>query len=286
MHQNLLHGGHWFNLEPLRLGPPKIRHLRYAQLVGDAALVPTLRGALRVQVVAHLAAHGVDAFVTTRHGGVSSAPYDTLNLGDHVGDRDHHVQENRRRVADAVRVNAGELIFVRQVHGTEIVNGDDVTYPATGDIVTLATSARAAAVMVADCVPILMVDVTSHRLALVHAGWRGLALGVVSNALTTLPSAPSHLRVVVGPSISAASYQIGPEVAEHFVNLPAAVSPDLDDRSRLDLRAVVVAQLVAAGVDRAAIDVMAASTDGGVTYFSDRAQRPCGRVAFVAKWSS
>jgi copper oxidase (laccase) domain-containing protein len=91
------------------------------------------------------------------------------------------------------------------------------------------------------------------------------------------------VHAFLGPSISSASYQVGPEVAEHFAYVPGAVTPDSGDRSRLDLRAVAVAQLLALNVTDQHITVATQSTDGGATFFSDRAARPCGRFALVAR---
>jgi copper oxidase (laccase) domain-containing protein len=91
------------------------------------------------------------------------------------------------------------------------------------------------------------------------------------------------VHAFLGPSISAASYQVGPEVAEHFANVPGALTPDTGDRSRLDLRAVALAQLRALNVTEEHITMASQLTDGGATFFSDRTTRPCGRFALVAR---
>ena len=91
------------------------------------------------------------------------------------------------------------------------------------------------------------------------------------------------MHAFLGPCISAAAYQVGPEVAEHFTNVAGAVTPDTGDRSRLDLAPVAVAQLLALNVTDGHITIASQSTDGGTTFFSDRAQRPCGRFALVAR---
>jgi copper oxidase (laccase) domain-containing protein len=91
------------------------------------------------------------------------------------------------------------------------------------------------------------------------------------------------VHAFLGPSISAASYQVGPEVAEHFANVPGALTTDTGDRSRLDLRAVALAQLRALNVTEEHITMASQSTDGGATFFSDRTTRPCGRFALVAR---
>jgi hypothetical protein len=94
---------------------------------------------------------------------------------------------------------------------------------------------------------------------------------------------PRHVHAFLGPSISPARYQVGPEVATHFMDVPRALLPDGGDRSRLDLRRVAVSQLGATGVSDEHISFSAQVTDGGGVFFSDRAQRPCGRFGLVAK---
>lgn len=246
------------------------------------ALRPAARGGLSVYPVEAMLAFGVDAFVTGRHGGVSDPPFDELNLGDHVGDDPGHVAQNRRRVAGAAGVDVSRLVIARQVHGHHVaeVRGPVSAFDADG-IVT-ASSDLAVAVLVADCVPILLVDGASARFAVVHAGWRGLAERVLANALTHFDDAAS-VHAFIGPSISGRTYQVGPEVARHFDDVPGALAPDAADRSLLDLRRVSVHQLLTLGVADARLSVSEQSTDGASLFFSDRAARPCGRFALVAR---
>jgi len=143
----------------------------------------------------------------------------------------------------------------------------------------------ALAMLVADCVPILLVDAASRRFALVHAGWRGLAGGVVKGALDLFDDTTT-VHAFLGPSISSESYQVGPEVAQRFRDIDGALLADGDDRSRLDLRHVASHQLINAGVPDEFIVRSRQVTDGGEVFFSDRAQRPCGRFALVAKRAS
>jgi hypothetical protein len=225
---------------------------------------------------------GVDAFVTDRFGGVSSPPYHSLNLGDHVGDRDEDVQENRRRVASAIDVEPTRLVIVRQVHGGRVLDASSATVASEADALVGDSHDVALAILVADCVPILLVDATSERVALVHAGWRGLEAKVIAHALQHFSDA-ANVHAFFGPSISHEAYQVGPDVAQHFDNVPGALTPDGGDRSRLDLRHVVVHQLLECGVRATSIVRSQQVTDGGELFFSDRAERPCGRFALVAK---
>jgi YfiH family protein len=243
------------------------------------------RDALTVFPIERARELGVDAFVTDRFGGVSIAPYDSLNLAYHVGDDSELVDENRRRVATAAGVTDNKLVTVSQVHGANVLSAHLVTATSEADALTCGSSDLALAMLVADCVPLLCVDTSSSRFAVVHAGWRGLHDGVIARALSAF-SDPSTVYAFVGPSVSMEAYQVGPDVAQYFEDIPEALTPDGGDRSHLDLRRVAVSQLVAAGVSDQNVETSTQVTDGGEVFFSDRAQRPCGRFALVAKRAS
>jgi polyphenol oxidase len=248
----------------------------------DVALTAQRRGPLTVHALDVLAPLGVDCFVTDRNGGVSAAPYDTLNLGIHVGDDPTSVLENRRRVADAASVDADHLIMARQEHGSNVVLVEGPSVALTADALVTDDPTVALAVLIADCVPAMLFDPTSSRVSVVHAGWRGLRANVLDRAIEHF-ARPEHLHVVLGPAISSARYQVGPEVAAQFRDVPDALVPDEADRSRLDLRRVAVHQLVARGVRDDCIYLTREVTDGGGRFFSDRAARPGGRFALVAR---
>jgi YfiH family protein len=248
----------------------------------EITLVPKVHGSLSVYPIEFARHFGVSAFVTDRFGGVSAAPYESLNLGDHVDDDPEHVKENRRLVAQAINVDPSRLVIVHQTHGTDVVAANEATPDSTGDVIVDFGDEFAIAVLVADCVPLLLVDEASPTLAVVHAGWRGLQSGVIVNALRNFDH-PASVHVFIGPCISGEAYQVGPEVANYFTTVPGALTPDGTDRSRLDLRHVAIAQLLDHGVTDGHIVVSRQTTDGGETFFSDRAQRPCGRFSLVAK---
>ncbi|MGA7836074.1 MAG: polyphenol oxidase family protein [Acidimicrobiales bacterium] len=245
----------------------------------EVTLQSEVRGSLTVYPIDSARDFGVDAFVTDRFHGTSGAPYDSLNLGDHVGDDPGHVAANRRLVAQALGVE--RLVIVRQIHGAALVDARRATSTSEADAL-FDDGDHALAVLVADCIPILMVDGASSRFGVVHAGWRGLAEGVITRAIQSF-SDPATVRVFLGPSISLAGYQVGPEVADVFRSVPDALVDDGGDRSRMDLRLIAAHELVAAGVDDRHIERSVQVTDGGALFFSDRAQRPCGRFGLVAK---
>ena len=175
------------------------------------------------------------ARVSMRHGGTSPAPYTSLNLGLSTGDRVESVQENRRRVQQALGLEPGRMHTLHQVHGSDIYQaptpareGDGLWTAAPGDVLVVG---------IADCVPVFAWDDDARRIALVHAGWRGTAAGILARALTELQrqgSRPEHLHVALGPSIGPCCYTVGVDTAAQF---PAAAVQAEAEGCRLDLRA-------------------------------------------------
>ncbi len=250
-----------------------------------------------------LDALGLDAVVTTRRGGVSTGPYRSLNLGLHVGDDPAAVAENRRRAAAAIGADVGDLVVAEQVHGgTAVVVGDGDrgrgslhpgdAVPAADALVT-ASPAVVLVTLVADCVPIVIFDPTVRVLATVHAGWRGTATRVAAAALDAmhaLGARPASTVVGVGPAASPASYQVGAEVHSAFVRCfgeralgERLLVPDTAGRWLADLPRANRLVLLEAGVPAASIHVAATPTGPGGPFFSDRARRPCGRFALLAR---
>ena len=161
----------------------------------------------------------VRACVTTREGGVSEAPFDSLNLGDHVDDRPEAVAENRRRLTDHFSIKPA---WLQQVHGIAVAQADPGIV-ATADASWTATPGIACAAMTADCLPALFCDRAGTRVAAAHAGWRGLAAGVLEATLDTLDVPAEDVLVWLGPAIGPKAFEVGPEVREVFINqLPEA----------------------------------------------------------------
>jgi YfiH family protein len=188
---------------------------------------------------------------------------------------------NRSLVAKAAGVEA--LQIVTQVHGKEVVDLDASELKLEGDAITTRKSNLAVAILVADCVPLVLAD--AERIAVVHAGWRGLAARVIPKALKYFED-PSLVIVGIGPRISPEAYQVDTEVASNFTDTPHAVLPDTPGHARLDLAEIALSQLSESGVLEQNITTSAQNTDGGEFFFSDRAMRPCGRFALVAKRES
>lgn len=161
----------------------------------------------------------VRACVTTREGGVSEAPFDSLNLGDHVDDRPEAVAENRRRLTEHLSI---QPVWLQQVHGITVVHADPGIV-ATADASWTATPGIACAAMTADCLPALFCDRAGTRVAAAHAGWRGLAAGVLEATLDSLDVPADEVLVWLGPAIGPQAFEVGAEVREVFINqLPEA----------------------------------------------------------------
>ncbi len=160
----------------------------------------------------------VRAVCTTRDGGVSLARHESLNLGDHVGDEPAHVAENRKRLHAAI---GAQPVFLQQVHGTGVVVLDAAQDPVrdgtAADACTATTVGLACTIMVADCLPVLFTDEAGHRVAAAHAGWRGLAGGVLEQTAKAFDArGAAKVMAWVGPCIGPEAFEVGPEVKAAF----------------------------------------------------------------------
>lgn len=226
----------------------------------------------------------VVAFVTTRAGGVSKPPFDSLNLAYLTADRREDVRENRERVAAALELDHDELLIGRQVHGGQVNRAEEIELGVTeGDGILLTKPGTAAMIVAADCLPLLLYDPELHVGAVVHAGWRGLAAGVVENAAGVLAGEGAELSrtlVGMGPGIGRCCYEVGPEVISALDPLSDEYSEGNGDRSMLDLKAMTRRRLRASGLDDEQIEDMDVCTRcNSEKYFSARAGEPTGRFA-------
>jgi YfiH family protein len=155
----------------------------------------------------------VRAFVTTRSGGVSRGEYASMNLGGSGGDENANVARNRLIVRERLPAMPR---WLRQVHGTRVADLDDDAV-AQADAAVTGSPGRVAAVLTADCMPLFLCDTGSCRVAVAHAGWRGMAAGVVESALAALGADPSRTIAWMGPAIGPEAFEVGAEVREAFV---------------------------------------------------------------------
>lgn len=246
--------------------------------------------------------HGAAVAVTTRHGGTSATPYDSLNLALHVGDDPGTVVDNRRRAAAAFGVALDTVVFARQVHGaTAALVGPDDRGRGTvtegdavpgADILVTTSPGVTLAILVADCVPLALVDPEAGVLAVVHAGWRGTAAGAVGHALRVMTDRGAdvgRVRAFLGPAVHPDRYQVSEQVVRALSDavrpsaLDAVVArPDGPGHWLVDLIAANRQQLAADGVESGHI-IDSGATTSDEAFFSDRVQRPCGRFALLAR---
>ena len=228
----------------------------------------------------------VRAAFTLRMGGVSAAPFDSLNVGAHVGDAGAAVTENRRRVRAQLRLPV-EPSWLEQVHGIEVADLDAASARASAAQLTadaaIARGAGSVCVMqVADCMPVLFAARDGCAVAAAHAGWRGLAAGVLEATLARLAVAPAGLIAWLGPAIGPAHFEVGGEVRAAFLAHDAAAAAAFTANTRgrwqCDLNALVRRRLSAAGVTAVFGGGWCTYSDP-LRFFSYRRAGPCGRMA-------
>ncbi len=156
----------------------------------------------------------VKSLITTRHGGVSQGPYAGLNLGDHVGDSPAHVAANRALLRRRLPVTPR---WLKQVHGDQVFIADKVADGIEADAAHTRSTAIACAVLTADCLPLLVCDRAGTQVAAIHAGWRGLKLGVIERTIAAMDEQPSALLVYFGPAIGPQRYEVGDDVRTAFI---------------------------------------------------------------------
>jgi hypothetical protein len=221
---------------------------------------------------------------TLRMGGASKGPYAALNLAAHVGDDPGSVSENRRRLREAAGL-PGKPLWLEQVHGCDVVlHEGDIGVPRADAAVARAPG-RVCAVMTADCLPIVLADRAGTRVAVAHAGWRGLAGGVIEATVAAIGGDAAELVAWLGPAISEAAFEVGPEVREAFVARLAAsdacFSPNERGRFQADLQALARLALARSGVGSVHGGGWCTATDAA-RFFSYRRDGATGRMATLA----
>ncbi len=228
---------------------------------------------------------GVRALITTRNGGVSCGAYASLNLGLHVGDDASAVIENRRRL---VALLPAEPVWLNQVHGTRVhpIDSDSGNAIIPADAAVTKLAARPCAVLVADCLPILFCAVDGNCVAAAHAGWRGLAAGVIEKTVEAMQVSPKQVMAYLGPAIGPSAFEVGQDVLEAFRSAnPAAVRaflalPGGNGKFHASLHELARQRLGAIGVARV-YGEQACTVSAPDRYFSYRRDGQTGRMAAV-----
>ncbi len=227
---------------------------------------------------------GVIALSTRRVGGGSEWPYDTFNFALHVGDEPAAVEHNRQALLRALP-GVQQIQWLEQVHADRVVEAGDATLPQA-DASTSCHRGLACAVLTADCLPLLLCDRAGTRVAAVHAGWRGLAGGVVQRALARFDCPPGDMLAWLGPAIGPDAFEVGPEVREAFLRswggdrgpeIGAAFSAGRGDRYFADLYRLAREALLGSGVT-AIYGGEHCTYSEKESFFSHRRDGPTGRM--------
>ena len=211
---------------------------------------------------------------STRHGGISPAPFQSLNLGTNTEDAPENVAENRHRFFAALGANANQLAVSHQIHGTEVLIATQPGHYNGYDALITNQTGLVVGVTVADCVPVLVYDSCTHAVVAIHAGWRGTVGGIVTRTLARMQqqfgTQPANCYAYVGTCIDVGSFEVGPEVAAQFAGSFVRTDADMQ-RSFVDLKAANQQQLLDFGIPVTQIEVSTYSTVlNNADYFSYR----------------
>jgi len=230
---------------------------------------------------------GVRVISTLRQGGSSEGPYASMNLASHVGDVAASVEANRRLLRRAAHLPA-EPMWLEQVHGTEVVVHDGRSDVPRADAAMTRGRGRICAVLTADCLPVVLADRAGSRVAVAHAGWRGLAQGIVEATVRALHCPPAELLAWLGPAIGQQAFEVGVEVRDAFVarsaQLAGCFAENERGRFQADLYGLATAVLAEAGVTAVHGGGWCTASDPQ-RFFSFRRDGTTGRMATLA-WLS
>lgn len=223
----------------------------------------------------------VKALTTARRGGESGRPYASLNLAAHVGDDPAAVAANRVRLRSAAGLPA-EPAWLDQVHGIRVVDAALVAPDVQADGSHARVPGVVCAVLTADCLPVFLCDRDGTRVGLLHAGWRGLAAGIIEQGVAALALPPPQLLAYLGPAIGPRAFEVGPEVRAAFMAqdpaAQAAFAPGNGDRYRADIYLLARQRLTRLGVG-AVFGGDQCTYEDGARFYSYRRDGRCGRMA-------
>ncbi|TDT37134.1 hypothetical protein DES49_3086 [Halospina denitrificans] len=225
----------------------------------------------------------VGSLITTRRGGCSDGPWRSFNLGTHVGDDPAAVRANRQRLYDHLGVNARQVYWMEQVHGTRLVRVPSVESQPAADAAWTDQPGEVCIVMTADCLPVLFCDESGSRVAVAHAGWRGLVSGVLESAAQVFDR-PESVMAYLGPAIGPSAFEVGDEVRRAFMETDPAAEFHFRSASSLneswfaDLYGLARQRLNAIGIERV-FGGCACTFSDEADFFSYRRDGTTGRMA-------
>lgn len=225
------------------------------------------------------APNNVHAFTTTRLGGVSQAPYDSFNLADHVGEDEAIVAANRAILKTALSL-PNEPIWLEQTHSTIVLPATPNNRGKKADAAFTNAPNQVCAIATADCLPILLCNKTGTHVAAIHAGWRGMAHGIIENTVTALQT--KNLCVWLGPAIGPSEYEVGEEVKQEFIsadpNATTAFTPSPQGRWLANLYQLARLRLQRLGINEIFGDDYCTFTDKNLFYSYRRDGAKTGRM--------
>ena len=223
----------------------------------------------------------IKAITTTRIGGISRAPFDSFNLGDRVGDSPDNVRRNRVFLRETLNLPS-DPVWLKQAHGVNVVDASKVETGIEADGGYTDQPGVVCAVLTADCLPVFLCGRDGTKVGLLHAGWRGLAAGIIAAGIRRMQTPAAEILAWLGPAIGPASYEIGDEVRQGFIkkdpDLAGIFAPSQSGRWLADLYALARRELHAQGV-RMIFGGDRCTFRESELFFSYRRDGTCGRMA-------
>lgn len=222
----------------------------------------------------------IRAVTTTRFGGVSQGNYSAMNLGAHVGDDVQHVMENRHILRTELCL-PNDPIWLEQTHSTRCVDVDVPHFDRHADAAITRQKDQVLAIMTADCLPIVVCDQQGSEIAAIHAGWRGLASGIMENTLAQLHSDPNQCLAWIGPAICGGCYATGADVLDQFVSRYAFASQgfkQIEQQWYADLSQIAVLLLNDLGI-KAVYPSHVCTYESNTEFYSYRRAAQTGRIS-------
>ena len=224
--------------------------------------------------------NNIHAFTTTRNGGISPPPFNTLNLGNNTNDSTDNIIKNRKLLMkDYSLPNA--ILWLTQVHGDTVVNANSYQPFIEADGVIAQQANQVCVILTADCLPIILCNRTGTEVAAIHAGWRNLEKEIISKTINQMDSQAHDLIAWLGPCISAPHFEVGPEVAELLIKNQQdkkAIYQQKKDRYWLSLNQLANSRLQTMGVNQI-YDANLCTFDDPSQFFSYRRDKNTGRMA-------